>query len=151
MITEFYDVVLVDFSGLLPFKLEKEDILTRQEQVSSHNLYFFLSELEKNLGESFVYFGSDLLETRLFHRVLLKDGLLELLIGTPVTLLAHYKEPSNAEKFKDSLQKTLKKTLPKHLVPLVENSIEIKKIEKKFDSVDAINNNVGFKKLGRIS
>lgn len=146
MIVEFYDVLLVDFSGILPFKLEKEDILSRQEQVSQNNLELFLFELEKNLGEEFVYIGSDLLETKLFHRVILKDGFLELLIGTPVTLLAHYKDESKAKKFKESLQKTLEKIIPKNLLLLVEESIEIKNIKKSLESSKS-----GFRKLGKVS
>ena len=146
MNTEFYDVMLVDFSGILPFKLEKEDVLTRQETVAQKNLLSFLIELEKNLGENFTYIGADLLETKLFHRVILKDGLLELLIGTPITLLAHYKESENAKKFKDSLKKTLEKSLPEHLAPLVEESIEIRKIQKKMDS-----NPTEFRKLGKVN
>lgn len=146
MITQIYDVMLVDFSGILPFKLEKREILSRQEKISEQNLSTFLTELEKNAGETFAYVGSDLLETRLFHRVMLKDGLLEILIGTPITLLAHYKEETKAKKFKESLKKTLKKMIPEHLVSLVEESIEIKKIEKKLET-----GNNQFNKLGRVN
>lgn len=39
-----------------------------------------------------------MLEATLFHRVLLKDRLLKLLIGTPITLLCHFKEKENAVK-----------------------------------------------------
>lgn len=144
MITEFYDVVLVDFSGLLPFKLEKTEILTRQEQVSQENLERFLIGLERDLKEEFVYLGSDLLETKLFHRAILKTGLLELLIGTPVTLLAHFKEKDKAQKFKDTLQKTLEAFVPKELAPMLKESIEIKKIQKE------INPQKGLRKLGGI-
>lgn len=145
MITEFYDVILVDFSGILPFKLEKTDILTRQEQLSQENLERFLADLEKNLDENFVYIGSDLLETKLFHRVILKDGLVELLIGTPITLLAHFKELRQAKKFNDSLQKTLAKILPPKLMPFVAESIEIKKVKKGLRVSEK-----GFKKLGMV-
>ena len=145
MITEFYDVVLVDFSGNLPFKLEKTDILTRQEQVSRENLWRFLSELEKNSTDNFIYLGSDLLETKLFHRVVLKDGLLELLIGTPITLLAHFKEMHEAEKFNICLQKTLANFLPQKLMPFVVESIEIKKVKTELQSSEK-----GFKKLGKV-
>lgn len=146
MITEFYDVMLVDFGGILPFKLEKEEILSRQERVSQQKLDFFLVSLEKNMKESFVYVGSDLLETKLFHRIILKEGLLELLIGTPVTLLAHYKDAGKAKKFKQSLQKTLEKIVPEHVASLVEDSIEIKKIQKTLGNFQE-----GFKKLGKVS
>ncbi|MBI4053427.1 MAG: hypothetical protein HY394_05325 [Candidatus Diapherotrites archaeon] len=142
---EFYDILLVDFSGIFPFKLEKEDVLTRQEQLSQHNLETFLLELEKNLGEELTYIGSDLLETKMFHRALLKDGLLELLIGTPITLLAHYKEEKKAKKFKESLERTLEKTIPEHLAPLIQDSIEIKKIKRVLGPPPQ-----GFRKLGKV-
>ena len=142
---EFYDILLVDFSGIFPFKLEKGDILTRQEQLSQHNLELFLIELEKNLGEEVTYIGSDLLETKMFHRALLRDGLLELLIGTPITLLAHYKEEKKAKKFKESLERTLEKTIPAHLAPLVQESIEIKKIKRSLEPAGQ-----GFRKLGKV-
>ncbi len=131
MINEFYDVVLVDFSGILPFKLEKEGILTRQETVAQENLRSFLLDLERTLEYEFMYIGSDLLEAKLFHRMTMKDGgLLELLIGTPITLLGHFKDKVNAEHFKESLEKTLDKMLPPALKPLMEESIEIKKVRK---------------------
>ncbi|MDO8647843.1 MAG: hypothetical protein Q7R70_05535 [Candidatus Diapherotrites archaeon] len=144
MITEFYDVVLVDFSGLLPFKLEKTEILTRQEEVSQENLEQFLVELERGLKDEFVYIGSDLLETKLFHRAILKTGLLELLIGTPVTLLGHFKEKDHAQKFKNTLQKTLEGIVPKQIAPLLEESIEIRKVKKE------IITKKGLRKLGSV-
>lgn len=144
MITEFYDVVLVDFSGLLPFKLEKTEILTRQEEVSQENLERFLVGLEHGLKDEFVYIGSDLLETKLFHRAILKTGLLELLIGTPVTLLGHFKEKDNAQKFKNTLRKTLEEIVPKQLAPLLEESIEIRRVKKE------ISTQKGLRKLGGV-
>lgn len=147
MIVEYFDVILVDFSGIFPFKLEKEDILTRQEIVSQRNLETFLVELEKNLGDEFVYIGADLLETKLFHRVITKDGLLELLIGTPVTLLAHYKEIKNAEKFKESLKKTLEKSMPLELVGFATD-IEIRKVKKEISHKQS---EKIFRKLGGMS
>ncbi|MEM0142600.1 MAG: hypothetical protein QXL94_01400, partial [Candidatus Parvarchaeum sp.] len=71
MINEFYEVVLVDFSGILSFKLEKEDILTRQELVATENLKNFILNLEMKYKSNFIYIGSDILETRLFHRLIL--------------------------------------------------------------------------------
>ncbi len=144
MINEFYDVVLVDFSGVLPFKLEKEDILTRKEIVATENLRNFLLELELISGNKFIYLGSDILETKLFHRLLLEDGLLELLIGTPITLLGHFKEKNSAEKFKNSLQNVLSKMLPEILKPLIEDSIELRKVTKDIIKKDELK----FKKLG---
>ncbi len=144
MIKEFYDVVLVDFSGILPFKLEKEDILTRKERVATENLEKFLLDLERELKNEFVYIGADLLETKLFHRLITDGGILELLIGTPITLMGHFREKEGAEKFKGSLEKTLKRTLPDILQPLLTESIELKKVEREIVPFE----NVGFKKLG---
>lgn len=130
MINEFYDVVLVDFSGILPFKLEKENILTRQETVATENLRKFLLDLETTLQYESVYIGADFLEAKLFHRLIMKDGLLELLIGTPITLMGHFKEKEKAEEFRISLEKTLNKTLPKLLQPILVDSIEVRKVKK---------------------
>ena len=93
MIREFYEVILVDFSGVLPFKLEKEDIFTKQGIVATKNLEKFILDLESSLNYEFIYVGSDLLEAKLFHRLIAKEGLLELLIGTPITLIAHFYFP----------------------------------------------------------
>jgi hypothetical protein len=60
----------------------------------------------------------------------MKDGLLELLIGTPITLIGHFKEKENAEQFKSSLEETLNKTIPSRLRPMLVESIEIKKVER---------------------
>lgn len=144
MINEFYDVILVDFSGILPFKLEKENILTRQEIVASENLKTFLLELETASKSNFIYIGSDILEARLFHRLILKDGLLELLIGTPITLMGHFKEKRNAEKFKSSLEEVLSKMLPNMLKSFVNESIELKKVNKEIIEI----NKQKFKKIG---
>ena len=130
MIKESYDVVFVDFSGILPFKLEKENILTRQEEVAIENLKRFVLDLEVALKYESVYLGADFLETRLFHKLIMKDGLLELLIGTPITLIGHFKEKENAEQFKTSLEEVLNKTLPNNLREVLVESIEIKKIER---------------------
>lgn len=130
MIKESYDVVFVDFSGILPFKLEKENILTRQEEVAIENLKRFVLDLEVALKYESVYLGADFLETQLFHKLIMKDGLLELLIGTPITLIGHFKEKENAEQFKTSLEEVLNKTLPNHLREVLVESIEIKKIER---------------------
>lgn len=144
MINEFYDVVLVDFSGILPFKLEKEGILTRQEIVATENLRKFLLDLESSLKYEFIYIGADLLEAKLFHRLIMKDGLLELLIGTPITLMGHFKEKEKAEKFRVSLQKTLNKTVPDLLQPMLADSIEMKKVRKEIVSIQGQK----FRKLG---
>jgi hypothetical protein len=130
MIKESYDVVLVDFSGILPFKLERENILTRQEEIAIGNLKQFILDLESSLKYESVYLGADFLETRFFHRLIMKDGLLELLIGTPITLIGHFKEKENAEQFKSSLEEILNKTLPSRLRPMLIESIEIKKVER---------------------
>jgi len=130
MIKESYDVVLVDFSGILPFKLEKENILTRQEDVAIGNLRQFILDLESVLKYESVYLGADFLDAKLFHRLIMKDGLLELLIGTPITLIGHFKERENAEQFKTSLEEILNRTLPNHLRPMLIESIEIKKVER---------------------
>lgn len=144
MIKEFYDVVLVDFSGILPFKLERESILTRQETIATENLRKFLLDLEKILQYEFVYIGADLLEAKLFHRLIMKNGLLELLIGTPITLMGHFKDKSDAEHFKTSLEETLNKMLPKLLQPMIIESIEIKKVKKEI----TVTEKIGFRKLG---
>lgn len=134
MINEFYDVVLVDFSGILPFKLEKENILTRQETVATENLKKFLLDLEAALQYESVYIGADFLEAKLFHRLIMKDGLLELLIGTPITLMGHFKEKEKAEQFRISLEKALNKTLPEFLQPILAESIEMKKVRREIVS-----------------
>lgn len=134
MIKEFYDVVLVDFSGILPFKLEKENILTREEIVATENLKRFLLDLETASQYEFVYIGADFLEAKLFHRLLLKDGLLELLIGTPITLIGHFKEKENADQFRVSLEKTLNKMVPDLLQPMLAESIETKKVKREIIS-----------------
>lgn len=144
VIVESYEVVLVDFSGLLPFKLEKENILTRQEIVSTENLRKFLLDLETASRYQFVYIGADILEAKLFHRLILEDGLLELLIGTPITLVGHFRERINAEKFKVSLEKTLGNIVPDVLRPMLEMSIEMKKVKKEVVTVAKQE----FKKLG---
>ncbi len=136
MIKEFYEVVLVDFSGILPFKLEKENILTRQEIVATENLRKFLLELEKALKYEFVYIGADFLEAKLFHRLIMKDGLLELLIGTPITLMGHFKEKENAMQFRISLEKILNKMSPGLLQPLLAESIEMKKVKREIVSAE---------------
>lgn len=130
MINEFYDVVLVDFSGILPFKLEKENILTRQETVATENLRKFLLDLEEASQYESIYIGADFLETKLFHRLIIEDGLLELLIGTPITLMGHFKEKEKAEQFRASLEKTLNKTIPDFLQPILADSIEVKKVKR---------------------
>lgn len=134
MINEFYDVVLVDFSGILPFKLEKENILTRQETVATENLKKFLLDLETVLQYESIYLGADFLEAKLFHRLIMKDGLLELLIGTPITLMGHFKEKEQAEHFRASLEKTLNKTVPDFLQPLLAESIEMRKVKREIAS-----------------
>lgn len=144
MIKESYDVVLVDFSGILPFKLEKENILTRQEVVAIENLKRFILNLESTLKYELVYLGADFLEAKLFHRLIAKDGLLELLIGTPITLMGHFKERENAEQFKASLEKTLGKTVPELLQPMLVQSIEMKRVEREIVPARI----GGFSKLG---
>lgn len=144
MIKEFYDVVLVDFSGILPFKLEKENILTRQEVVATENLRKFILDLELALQYEFIYLGADFLEAKLFHRLIMKDGLLELLIGTPITLMGHFKEKEKAEQFKASLEKILNKMLPDLLQPLLSESIELKKVKSELISAEGQR----FSKLG---
>ncbi len=144
MIKEFYDVVLVDFSGILPFKLEKENILTRQELVATENLRKFLLDLENSLQYEFIYIGADLLEAKLFHRLIMKDGLLELLIGTPITLMGHFKDKEKAEQFRTSLEKTLNKTVPELLQPMLAESIEMRKVQKEIVPVEQSK----FRKLG---
>ena len=144
MRNEFYDVVLVDFSGILPFKLEKENILARQELVATENLKKFLLDLEGMSRSEFIYLGADILEAKLFHRLIVKDGLLELLIGTPITLMGHFKERENAEQFKDSLEKVLNEMIPDLLKPMISESIELKKSKKEIVPL----NGQKFKKLG---
>lgn len=144
MINEFYDVVLVDFSGILPFKLEKENILTRQEKVATESLRKFLLELETTLQYEPVYIGADFLEAKLFHRLIMKNGLLELLIGTPITLMGHFKEKEEAEHFRSSLEKTLIKSVPNLLQSMLTESIEVKKVKKEIISAKIQK----FRKLG---
>ena len=144
MQNEFYDVVLVDFSGILPFKLEKDSILTRQEKVATENLKKFLLDLEHAMQYESIYLGADLLEAKLFHRLILKEGLLELLIGTPITLMGHFKDKTMAEKFKSSLEKILINSIPEVLQPMMVDSIELKKVRKE---IVPIENNT-FRKLG---
>ena len=144
MINEFYEVTLVDFGGILPFKLEKDDILTRQEKVATENLKKFLSDLESELQYEPIYIGADLLEAKLFHRLILKDGLLELLIGTPITLLGHFKDKEMAEKFKNALKKILIGKIPDVLQQMLIESIELKKVKRELIPVA----NSKFKKLG---
>ncbi len=144
MINEFYDVVLVDFSGILPFKLEKENILTRQEKVATESLRKFLLDLETTLQYQPVYIGADFLEAKLFHRLIMKNGLLELLIGTPITLMGHFKEKEEAEQFRSSLEKTLVKSVPDLLQPMLTESIEVKKVKKEIISAEMQK----FRKLG---
>ncbi len=136
MINEFYDVVLVDFSGILPFKLEKENILTRQEIVATENLKKFLLDLEATSQYESVYIGADFLEAKLFHRLIMENGLLELLIGTPITLMGHFKEKEKAEQFRISLEKALTKTLPDFLQPILTESIEVKKVKREIITTD---------------
>ena len=145
MIKESYDVVLVDFSGILPFRLEKDSIFTKQEVVALEKLKDFIASLESELKYEFVYLGMDFIETKLFHRMILKDGILELLIGTPITLMGHFREEKSAIDFRDSLEKTLSKTLPDLLQPLLEQSIEMRKIAKE---INPDYKKVGFNKLG---
>ena len=144
MINEFYDVVIVDFSGILPFKLEKENILTRQETVATENLKRFLLDLEAAFQNEFIYLGSDILEAKLFHRLIIKDGLLELLIGTPITLMGHFKEKETADQFRVSLEKTLNKIVPDVLQPMLAESIEVKAVKKEIVSAQ----DKKFRKLG---
>jgi hypothetical protein len=145
MIKESYDVVLVDFSGILPFRLEKDSVFTKQEVVALEKLKDFIASLESELEYEFVYLGMDFIETKLFHRMILKDGILELLIGTPITLMGHFREEQSAIDFRDSLEKTLSKTLPDLLQPLLEQSIEMRKIAKE---INPDYKKVGFNKLG---
>lgn len=144
MIKDFYEVILVDFGGMLPFKLEKGDILTKQEIVSTNNLKKFILDLENLLDYEFIYVGSDILEAKLFHRLIAKDGLLELLIGTPITLIGHFKDKRQAEQFKVSLEKVLSKIVPDVLQPMLIESIEIKKVKKEIVAFEQER----FKKLG---
>ena len=144
MINEFYDVVLVDFSGILPFKVEKEGVLTRQERVATEKLKEFLLNLESATQSEFLYIGADLLEAKLFHRLILEDGLLELLIGTPITLMGHFKDKDKADQFRVSLEATLKTMMPVALQPMLDMSIEIKKVNKEISYIEG----GGFKKLG---
>ena len=145
MIKESYDVILVDFSGILPFRLEKENILTTQETVALEKLKEFIINLESELKYEVVYLGMDFIETKLFHRMIMKDGILELLIGTPITLMGHFREEESAVQFRDCLEKTISKTLPELLQPLLEQSIELRKIDKEISSNYK---KVGFNKLG---
>ena len=145
MIKESYDVILVDFSGMLPFRLEKESIFTTQETVALEKLKEFIINLESELKYELVYLGMDFIETKLFHRMIMKDGILELLIGTPITLMGHFREEGNAVQFRDCLERTISKTLPDLLQPLLEQSIELKKIDKEISSDYK---KVGFNKLG---
>ncbi len=145
MIKESYDVILVDFSGILPFRLEKENILTTQETVALEKLKEFIINLESELKYELVYLGMDFIETKLFHRMIMKDGILELLIGTPITLMGHFREEESAVQFRDCLEKTISKTLPELLQPLLEQSIELRKIDKEISSNYK---KVGFNKLG---
>lgn len=144
MIREFYEVILVDFSGVLPFKLEKEDIFTKQGIVATKNLEKFILDLESSLNYEFIYVGSDLLEAKLFHRLIAKEGLLELLIGTPITLIAHFKEKKQADQFKISLENILTKILPDIMQQMLVDSIEIKKVKKEIVAYEQER----FKKLG---
>jgi hypothetical protein len=145
MIKESYDVILVDFSGMLPFRLEKESILTTQETVALEKLKEFIINLEAELKYELVYLGMDFIETKLFHRMIMKDGILELLIGTPITLMGHFREEESAIQFRDCLERTIGRTLPDLLQPLLEQSIELKKIDKEISSDYK---KVGFNKLG---
>ncbi len=145
MIKESYDVILVDFSGILPFRLEKEGILTPQETIAMESLSKFLLDLESSMKDQFVYLGMDFLEAKLFHRLMVRDGVVDLLIGTPITLLGHFKGKESAEEFKDSLQATLGRTIPERLLPLLDEAIEIRKIDRE---IEPNYNKVGFSKLG---
>ncbi len=130
MKTEFYDVVLVDFVGILPFKLEKEDIFTKRGTKSKESLETFFKKLEKRLGEEIYYIGCDVFETKLFHRAMIKEAFIEILVGTPITLLAHFEHEVKAKKFKQALEKTLVEIVPDKFKHLIPDAIELKKKQK---------------------
>ena len=130
MKTKHIFVPALDVGELLPFAVKQTRDIRKsleEQEKSRKELVNFIDKLEKNWKENIYYIGMDIIGEKSYERFIFpKGGFFEIMVEEPIALNAHFVDQKRAEKFLQSLKKTLQQILPKNsLSKLFIESIQI--------------------------
>lgn len=109
-----YYVTLLDLPEALPFGFNPSGLFESMDKDSKNEikaeklLLKFVTYLMKKFGDDFAFIGEDVIGEKFYRRFLFeKNGFVEIMTGVPAVISAHFTSKPRAEKFAESLRKTI--------------------------------------------
>ncbi|MFP4402953.1 MAG: hypothetical protein ACLFPJ_01210 [Candidatus Woesearchaeota archaeon] len=129
MKTKHIFVPALDVGELVPFLVKEKNNLIdsiKEQKRAKTELEKFIEILQKNFKEKIYYIGMDIDEKTYERFIFEKSGFLEVMIESPLALVAHFIKEKRAKNFHVALKKSLFEILPKNKISeLFINSIEV--------------------------
>jgi hypothetical protein len=130
MRTKHVFVPALDVGDLVPFlvrETESPSESIHEQKRARKELERFIARLEKSFKEKIYYMGMDIIGEKSYERFLFENsGFFEVMVESPLAMIAHFVKKDRAENFQRAFIKALTEVMPDtHLTKMFLESIEV--------------------------